>query len=48
MEKNTINSALILVIAKISGVDGALYGEFKVHPQTKVIGQYDLRSFYSN
>jgi hypothetical protein len=30
---------------KDSRVDGALYGEFKVHPQTKVIGQYDLRSF---
>ena len=23
-------------------VDGALYGEFKVHPQTKVIGQYNF------
>jgi hypothetical protein len=30
---------------KDSRVDGALYGEFKVHSQTKVIGQYDLRSF---
>jgi hypothetical protein len=26
---------------KDSRVDGALYGEFKVHPQTKVIGQSD-------
>jgi hypothetical protein len=26
-------------------VDGALYGEFKVHPQTKVIGQYGVKSF---
>ena len=26
-------------------VDGALYGAFKVHPQTKVIGQYNLNSF---
>ena len=25
-------------------VDGALYGEFKVHPQTKVIGQYNSNS----
>ena len=25
--------------------DGALYGQFKVHPQTKVIGQYTLNSF---
>jgi hypothetical protein len=25
--------------------DGALYGQFKVHPQTKVIGQYSLNSF---
>jgi hypothetical protein len=24
--------------------DGALYGQFKVHPQTKVIGQYDTDS----
>jgi hypothetical protein len=26
-------------------VDGALYGEFKVHPQTKVIGRYGVKSF---
>jgi hypothetical protein len=25
--------------------DGALYGQFKIHPQTKVIGQYSLNSF---
>jgi len=25
--------------------DGALHGEFKVHPQTKVIGRYGVRSF---
>ena len=31
--------------SKDVGLDGALYGEFKVHPQTKVIGQYDLKSF---
>jgi hypothetical protein len=30
--------------SKDIGLDGALYGEFKVHPQTKVIGQYN---FYS-
>jgi hypothetical protein len=27
--------------SKDIGLDGALYGEFKVHPQTKVIGQYN-------
>jgi len=27
------------------GIDGTLYGEFKVHPQTKVIGQYGVKSF---
>jgi hypothetical protein len=25
--------------------DGALYGQFKIHPQTKVIGQYTFTSF---
>jgi hypothetical protein len=31
--------------SKDIGLDGALYGEFKVHPQTKVIGQYGVKSF---
>jgi hypothetical protein len=31
--------------SKDIGFDGALYGEFKVHPQTKVIGQYSPRFF---
>jgi hypothetical protein len=31
--------------SKDIGFDGALYGEFKVHPQTKVIGQYNLNTF---
>jgi hypothetical protein len=31
--------------SKDIGLDGALYGEFKVHPQTKVIGQYNLNTF---
>jgi len=31
--------------SKDAGLDGSIYGEFKVHPQTKVIGQYNLNTF---